>query len=338
MIKKNPTIIDVAKLANVGTMSVSRFFKKSSLVSQALQVRISEAAKNLNYTPNPIAASLASRNSKIIPIYIPYLRFAAIHYMRSINKVLQKQGFQNFLLSNDGITSEEKIFENILKWRPQGLIIVGNITSRNVRKKLRDIKIPLVETATNNPIDSFLGFDYQNAGARMAEYLIKEKYKKIAFVGTSLESKSLYTTLIFNGFNKTLEKNNIKLTKFINYKEQEKDELIERNQNPGADSMKSIYYSKKNIEVVVYSDDLFALDAHIFCKKNDIRIKKDISLVTFSGTIPETFDVNPAITSIDMDHKNVGLKAAELLLKKINGKDHKKINYISSKFIEGGSA
>ena len=338
MIKKNPTIIDVAKLANVGTMSVSRFFKKSSLVSQALQVRISEAAKNLNYTPNPIAASLASRNSKIIPIYIPYLRFAAIHYMRSINKVLQKQGFQNFLLSNDGITSEEKIFENILKWRPQGLIIVGNITSRNVRKKLRDIKIPLVETATNNPIDSFLGFDYQNAGARMAEYLIKEKYKKIAFVGTSLESKSLYTTLIFNGFNKTLEKNNIKLTKFINYKEQEKDELIERNQNPGADSMKSIYYSKKNIEVVVYSDDLFALDAHIFCKKNDIRIKKDISLVTFSGTIPETFDVNPAITSIDMDHKNVGLKAAELLIKKINGKECKKINYISSKFIEGGSA
>ena len=183
-----------------------------------------------------------------------------------------------------------------------------------------------------------MGFDFESAGAMMAEYLIKKKYKKIAFVGTSLESKSLYTTLIFNGFNKTLEKNNIKLTKFINYKEQEKDELIEQNQNPGADSMKSIYYSKKNIEVVVYSDDLFALDAHIFCKKNDIRIKKDISLVTFSGTIPETFDVNPAITSIDMDHKNVGLKAAELLLKKINGKDHKKINYISSKFIEGGSA
>ena len=98
MIKKNATIIDVAKLANVGTMSVSRFFKNSSLVSPQLQNRISEAAKNLSYTPNPIASSLASRNTKIIPIYIPYLRFAAIHYMRSINKVLHKQGFQNFLL------------------------------------------------------------------------------------------------------------------------------------------------------------------------------------------------------------------------------------------------
>ena len=67
-------------------------------------------------------------------------------------------------------------------------------------------------------------------------------------------------------------------------------------------------------------------------------IKKDISLVTFSGTIPETFDVNPAITSIDMDHKNVGLKAAELLIKKINGKECKKFNFINSNFIEGGSA
>lgn len=338
MIKKNPTIIDVAKLANVGTMSVSRFFKKSSLVSQALQVRISEAAKNLNYTPNPIAASLASRNSKIIPIYIPYLRFAAIHYMRSINKVLQKQGFQNFLLSNDGVTSEEKIFENILKWRPQGLIIVGNITSKNVRKKLREIEIPLVETATNNPVDSFLGFDYQNAGARMAEYLIKEKYKNIAFVGTSLDSRALHTSLIYTGFCKTIQNNNMKISKLINYKENEKDNLISKSQNPGADSMSKILSSKQKIEVVVYADDFFALDAHIFCKKNNIQIKKDIAIVTFSGTFPATFAVTPSITSIDMDHKKVGLLAAELLIKKINNKNYQKINYIEPNFIIGGSA
>ena len=63
MNKKNPTIIDVAKLANVGTMSVSRFFKNNALVSPKLQRRISEAAKNLSYSPNPIASSLASRNT-----------------------------------------------------------------------------------------------------------------------------------------------------------------------------------------------------------------------------------------------------------------------------------
>ncbi len=338
MIKKNATIIDVAKLANVGTMSVSRFFKNSSLVSPQLQNRISEAAKNLSYTPNPIASSLASRNTKIIPIYIPYLRFAAIHYMRSINKVLHKQGFQNFLLSNDGISSEEKIFENILKWNPQGLIIVGNITSRNVRKKLMEIKIPLVETATSNPVDTFVGVDYENAGVRMADYLIKKNYNNIAFVGTSLESKSLHTSLIYKGFNKTIQKHGMKISQLINYKEKEKDNLLTKSQNPGADSMSKIISSKAKIDVVVYADDLFALDAHIFCKKNNIKIKKDISLSTFSGTIPEIFDVNPSITSIDMDHKKVGLLAAELLIKKLNNKTHKKINYIESNFIIGGSA
>ena len=338
MIKKNSTIVDVAKLANVGTMSVSRFFKKPSLVSPALQIRISKAAKNLQYSPNPIASSLASRNSKIIPIYIPYLRFAAIHYMRSINKILQKQGYQNFLLSNDGITSEEKIFDNILKWNPLGLIIVGNITSNKVKKKLREINIPIVETATNNPVDSFLGFDYENAGALMAEYLIKEKYKRIAFVGTSLDSKAIHTSLIYKGFCKTIKNKRLKISILLNYKENEKDNLISKSQNPGADSMTKILSSKKKIDVVVYADDLFALDAHIFCKKNNIEIKKDISIVTFSGTIPETFDVNPSITSIDMDHKKVGLLAAELLVKKINNKDYKKLNYIKPNFIIGGSA
>ena len=245
MIKKNSTIVDVAKLAKVGTMSVSRFFKKPSLVSPTLQIRISRAAKNLQYTPNPIASSLASRNSKIIPIYIPYLRFAAIHYMRSINKILQKQGYQNFLLSNDGITSEEKIFDNILKWNPLGLIIVGNITSNKVKKKLREMNIPIVETATNNPVDSFLGFDYENAGALMAEYLIKEKYKKIAFVGTSLDSKALHTSLIYKGFCKIIKNKRLKIDILLNYKENEKDNLISKSQNPGADSMTKILSSKK---------------------------------------------------------------------------------------------
>jgi DNA-binding LacI/PurR family transcriptional regulator len=130
----------------------------------------------------------------------------------------------------------------------------------------------------------------------------------------------------------------MKISQLINYKEKEKDNLLTKSQNPGADSMSKIISSKEKIDVVVYADDLFALDAHIFCKKNNIKIKKDISLSTFSGTIPEIFDVNPSITSIDMDHKKVGLLAAELLIKKLNNKTHKKINYIESNFIIGGSA
>ena len=152
---------------------------------------------------------MSSSYTNIIPIYIPYLRFAAIHYMRSINRVLQKEGFQNFLLSNDGFTSEEKMVDNILKWNPKGIIIVGNITSRKVRSILKDSGVSVVETATSNPIDSFVGFNYQKAGSAMAEYLIRNNYKKIAFVGTSLESKSLHTTLIYNGFIKTLQMNKL---------------------------------------------------------------------------------------------------------------------------------
>ena len=75
MNKKNPTIIDVAKLANVGTMSVSRFFKNNALVSPKLQRRISEASlmrrcnfgetnalflKNLETLIVPTFASLAT--------------------------------------------------------------------------------------------------------------------------------------------------------------------------------------------------------------------------------------------------------------------------------------
>ena len=147
MAKKVPTIVDVAKLANVGTMSVSRYFKDRTLVSEILQERIFNAAENLDYTPNQFASSLASQKSNIIPIYIPYLRFAAIHFMRSIHKVLKTKGYQNFLVSNDDLADESKIFRDLLRWKPQGIIVVGNIVSQDIRKKLKLLNIPVVETA-----------------------------------------------------------------------------------------------------------------------------------------------------------------------------------------------
>ena len=57
------SIRDVAKEAGVGVGTVSRFLNDSGYVSEDTSVKIEEAMKKLDYTPNELARK--SRNSSI---------------------------------------------------------------------------------------------------------------------------------------------------------------------------------------------------------------------------------------------------------------------------------
>lgn len=45
------TVHDVAKLAGVSSITVSRYFKQPDVVSEALRLRIAEAVQTLDYLP-----------------------------------------------------------------------------------------------------------------------------------------------------------------------------------------------------------------------------------------------------------------------------------------------
>src|ERR1700761_7980752 len=71
--KRNPTMADVAKLAGVGTMTVSRLLSGTVTVSEETAKRIHEAIRELNYQPNEVARALRGLKTKTIGVIVPYL-------------------------------------------------------------------------------------------------------------------------------------------------------------------------------------------------------------------------------------------------------------------------
>ncbi len=338
MLRKKSTIKEVAKLAKVGTTSVTRYFHNPKSVSTSLKKRILKASNKLTYYPNPIASSLASRRTKIIPVYIPSIRYAIIHFMRGIEKVLHDSGFQTLISTNDGnLISEEKIINNLLGWNPSGLIIIGKISSRKIIKKIKNANIPVVETASEKPIDLSVGINHKEVGVKMAQFIIKKNYKHISFIGTDLTNNELHTSQIYSGFKKELLKKKIIIENLINFSEKEKDKLYYSGKSIGSEAIKKIIKKNKKTDIAVFADDIFALDAHIFCKKMNINMPKDLSLATFGTTFTEIKEVSPSFTSIDMNFLKVGQKSGEIILKKIHNKKVNKINEIKHFFVEGGT-
>jgi LacI family transcriptional regulator len=62
---------DVAKLAGVGTMTVSRVLNRSAAVTEETRNRVHQAVRQLNYMPDPVARSLRQARSRSIGIIVP---------------------------------------------------------------------------------------------------------------------------------------------------------------------------------------------------------------------------------------------------------------------------
>ncbi|WP_082555053.1 LacI family DNA-binding transcriptional regulator [Devosia sp. Root635] len=71
LVKKTPTIQDVARFANVSTATVSRALSSPERVSEQTRARISEAVRVTGYTPNQSARSLRQRTARTILVALP---------------------------------------------------------------------------------------------------------------------------------------------------------------------------------------------------------------------------------------------------------------------------
>lgn len=71
LVKKTPTIQDVARFAEVSTATVSRALSNPERVSEQTRARISEAVRVTGYTPNQSARSLRQRTARTILVALP---------------------------------------------------------------------------------------------------------------------------------------------------------------------------------------------------------------------------------------------------------------------------
>ena len=66
-----PNIKDVANKANVSISTVSRVINNTYGVSEKTKLKVMEAVKSLNFTPNEIARNFQRGDTKIVAIIVP---------------------------------------------------------------------------------------------------------------------------------------------------------------------------------------------------------------------------------------------------------------------------
>ena len=205
---KKTRMIDVARLAKVGTMTVSRVLNNSANVSEGTAKRVHAAIAQLGYRPNEMARALRGFKSKSIGLIVPSLAdsFFAI-CANSINMVAQEHGYSMILTaSSDNVETELSEAQWMLQKHVEGLLVCPARTgSRFADPLFQHIPIVSFDRPMLIPyVPCVLVENY--AGARRGtEHLIQEhNHERIHFLGDSKHLYSIQTRL--SGYKHALSK------------------------------------------------------------------------------------------------------------------------------------
>ncbi len=185
---------DVARLAGVGTMTVSRVLNGTAHVAEKTALRVQTAIDRLRYRPNELARAFRCHRSRSIGLILPdlYDSFFA-NCAHAVTTVAKERGYSVIITtSNEDPDTEYDEAEQMLRWNVDGLVVIPARFRRSRLTRALFGKTPVV--AFDRPVAD-PAFDVvlveNSAGARrMVQHLIEHGHRRIGFMGLS---RNLFT-------------------------------------------------------------------------------------------------------------------------------------------------
>ncbi|WP_246018300.1 LacI family DNA-binding transcriptional regulator [Pelagibacterium montanilacus] len=310
MRRKPPTMVDVAKLANVAPMTVSRALKDDGAVSRVTRARVRAAAEELGYVLDGTAAGLSSRKSGFVAMLIPSLdnaNFAAT--FRAMSERIEVHNLQ-ILLGNTNylVEQEEKLIAQMLTRRPEALVVTGGTHTDRARRLLNNAGVPVVETwdLPPDPIDTVVGFSNAETSRLVVDHFIDRGYRKIGYIG----GDTLRDTRGHDrkrGFVQALEQWGLSAERTIPARPP-------ITMQEGALAMRRLLEQWPDTRAVMCVSDLAAFGALTECQRKGIRVPQDIAIAGF-GAYDISAQCVPSITTIDVNAAEIGAQTAEVIVR-----------------------
>lgn len=181
---KRPTVIDVARLANVGASTVSRYLRGVQVGKGAAE-RIAAAVKKLGYEPNEAARSMRGGQSRVIGIIVP--KVTNVFFSEAtqlIEEECRRRGCSVILLTHqDDAALQREHLGTLKRYRADGVIITAapGSTSQGIMAILADVPMVVFDSFLSKEIDSVL-LRNREAARSATEHLLRHQYKNVACV------------------------------------------------------------------------------------------------------------------------------------------------------------
>lgn len=327
--RKRRTLRDVATVANVSEMTVSRVLSGRGAVSKKTRALVLDVVNRLGYVPNHLAGSLATSRSNQVAVIIPSLINNVFPEVTAgITDHLEQAGYNAIIgISDYKVEKEENIIRSMMSWRPAGFILVGSQRTPGARNILLNAGIPIVEIMElyENPIDICVGLDHQMAGMTIAEHVIAKGRKRFGYIGFhAIDSAAAKR---FLGIEQALTRMGYAI---------EARELFERppDMEMGKLGLDKLLSRHPRLDAVFFSNDTAAIGGLIYCLEAGIDVPGRLAVAGFSGL--NSGQIMPSkLTTIATRRYDIGKFGARAILNRLDGQKVSRILDLGFELIEG---
>ena len=151
---RRPTILDVAQLAGVAAMTVSRAIRTPELVSEVTRARVEEAIRKLDYIPNRMAGSLSSQKNQMVAVVVPSINHSIFAEALDImSDLFESNGYQ-VLIGNSGwlLDKESDLVKTALSRGAEGIVLTGYTHSPETVAMIQEAVSPQLRCGILVPI------------------------------------------------------------------------------------------------------------------------------------------------------------------------------------------
>ena len=308
---KKLTIVDIAKMAGVGSTTVSRYFNGGNLKKETRE-KIKKIVEEYNYTPNTFAKALKGTDSKIIGVIVPCLHsYVSSNTLKYIDKNLKENNYETLIMNAD--FDEEKQLDYIRKlarMNVDGIILLPTTMSKSYESTIKSIDVPVVLLGQEGEYTYSVEYNDFNAARDLANFVLACGHRKIAYLGVGEEDIAVgyYRKL---GFMTTLEKYNLSPVDILITNFGMEDSYCLTNEN--------IDKLKKATCLICATDNL-AYGAIKALEENGLNIGTDYSVAAFGDYASSALLKSP-LTTIKFDLEDAAKKTVEMLLNVIKKKE-----------------
>lgn len=337
--KKNNqvTIKDVAREAGASIATVSRAINNNYPVSDDLRSKINAAIEKLNYHPNALASSLRSNHTKTLAYLVTDLAdpvFTSI--LKGVEDVVSPLDFSIISASTDSKSEKELSYLKLfLEKQVDGILLnTSGFNNEFIVEISAMLPTVLIHRQIEQPgfIGDFVGSDDFAGIFELTKLLLENNHKKIGLINGDIKITTGRDR--YRGYIQALHNSNI-----INPDDSRWIYNGGYSIHHGLLGAKQILENSEWPSAIIATNNELAIGALTYFRKKGIRIPDDLSFVSY-GDIPtrDVLYINPTISLYS--EYNIGYKAAELLLDRINQQPQPMNNReirLSSNIVQGDS-
>jgi len=307
------SIYDVARESGVSVFTVSAVVNKKAHVGKRLRERVEAAIRKLNYRPNLIARSLAKRQTHTIGMIVPDIGnpfFPMV--VRGAEDAAQKHGYNLLLCNSDDILEkEERAIELLLSKRVDGILLTkaaGDFQPA-VRQMIKDANIPIVLAMRTYPTltnDAVITDDYHGA-YEAVRHLARAGRRRIGLVSGPLKISNAKER--WQGFHDALKAEGLPYDSKLVI---EGDYRIESGFRGGHALL------SHRPDGIYVANHLMTIGLLKAAEEMGLTCPEDFGLVSFDD-YPWLSIFRPRLTTVELPKHQLGIEAAELLIRRIKG-------------------